>query len=197
MKNQLKSASPASLIALGEGMGKFTAISLMLYVALSMQVASAERIEVASLSSSNESALQDISYQTPTAFQSSSLNRGFLEESDLAIGSILKSRHFRKVDYYNYNETHGGIYINVNTLSMGTYKNSANVQSTFITYNPNLYQAASFKVNLVAGVANGYERWQYAQGDYLPILGVSAQWRYLKTMLAPDSVAFGLEFPLN
>jgi len=69
---------------------------------------------------------------------------------------------------------HDGVYININKWSAGTYKNSADVQSMFVTYNPNLYRNESFKINLVVGVANGYEGWEYAQGDYLPILGVSA-----------------------
>ncbi len=92
---------------------------------------------------------------------------------------------------------HDGVYINNNKWSAGTYKNSADVQSMFVTYNPNLYRNESFKINLVVGVANGYEGWEYAQGDYLPILGVSAQWGYLKTVLAPDALAFGIGLPLN
>ena len=55
----------------------------------------------------------------------------------------------------------------------------------------------SFKVNLVARIADGYEGWEYAQGDYLPVLGVSAQWTYLKTMLGPDALSFGFELLLN
>jgi hypothetical protein len=59
---------------------------------------------------------------------------------------------------------------------VGTYENSGNVQSDFVTYNPNLYRRKSLEVNLVTGVADGYEGWDYAQNGYLPILGVSAKW---------------------
>ena len=89
------------------------------------------------------------------------------------------------------------MYININKWSAGTYKNSSDVQSTFVTYNPNLYRNKSFKINLVAGIANGYEGWEYAQGDYLPVMGVSAQWKYLTTMLLPETIAFGFELLLN
>jgi hypothetical protein len=52
-------------------------------------------------------------------------------------------------------------------------------------------------MNLLAGLANGYEGWENAQGDYLLILGVSTQLGYLKTVLSPDAIALGVEFPLN
>ena len=49
----------------------------------------------------------------------------------------------------------------------------------------------------MTGVADGYEGWDYAQNDYLPILGDSAKWMNLKAMLSPNLVAFGLELALN
>ena len=85
----------------------------------------------------------------------------------------------------------------MNEWSAGTYINSADNQSVALTYNNNLYRKESFKVNLVTGVANGYEGVEYAQSDYLPILGVSAHWGYLKTVLLPNAVVFGLELPMN
>lgn len=125
------------------------------------------------------------------------LNRSFLTQNKIAIGTVLQSHHFDKYDYYDYNESHNGIYLNINSWSTGVYKNSADVQSVFLTYNPNLYTNKSFIVNLVTGIANGYDGWEHAQGDYLPILGVSAQWTYLKTMLSYEAIAFGIELPLN
>jgi hypothetical protein len=122
---------------------------------------------------------------------------GFLERADIAIGSLLSSHHFSKVSYHDYNETHNGVYININNWSLGTYKNSADVQSTVVTYNSRLYGKKLFKMNLLAGLANGYEGWENAQGDYLLILGVSTQLGYLKTVLSPDAIALGVEFPLN
>jgi len=127
----------------------------------------------------------------------SNLNRGFLKQNKIAIGTVLQSHHFDKYDYHDYNESHNGIYLNINRWSTGVFQNSADVQSVFITYNPTLYTNKSFVVNLVTGIANGYEGWEYAQGDYLPILGVSAQWTYLKTMLSHEAIAFGIELPLN
>jgi len=169
----------------------------ILLVAVSLHTVSAEATEVASISTVED--FTSVGYPNPSSLtvSASNINGGYLEEAEIAIGSILKSYHFSKYDYHDYNETHDGVYININKWSAGTYKNSADVQSTFVTYNPNLYRQESFKINLVVGVANGYEGWEYAQGDYLPILGVSAQWKYLKTMLAPDSLAFGIELPLN
>lgn len=127
----------------------------------------------------------------------SNLNRGFLKQNKIAIGTVLQSHHFDKYDYHDYNESHNGIYLNINRWSTGVFQNSADVQSVFITYNPTLYTNKSFVVNLVTGIANGYEGWEYAQGDYIPILGVSAQWTYLKTMLSYEAIAFGIELPLN
>jgi hypothetical protein len=80
---------------------------------------------------------------------------------------------------------------------VGTYENSGNVQSTFVTYNPHLYRDKSLEINLVTGMADGYEGWDYNQNGYLPILGVSAKWMNIKAMLSPHLVAFGLELPLN
>lgn len=137
------------------------------------------------------------SYGLTEALPKSNSKRGYLEENEIAIGTILVSHHFKKYDYHDYNETHNGVYINVNRWSTGTYRNSADEQSVFVTYNPNVYRNRLLKVNLVAGISNGYEGWENAQGDYLAILGFSAQWMYLKTVLSYDAVAFGLEVPLN
>lgn len=120
--------------------------------------------------------------------------KGFLEEAEIAIGTILRSHHF---DDENYNETHNGFYVSIDRWSIGKYTNSNNVESNFVTYNPKIYSTNSLNFNLVAGVADGYDDWSYAQGDYLPILGVSAQWMNLRTMLSHSLVAFGLELPLN
>ena len=120
--------------------------------------------------------------------------QGLLETTRITLGTIYKSHHFKD---YDQNETHNGIYVNVKEWSLGTYENSSYTQSVFVTYNPNLYQGKSVELNLVTGVANGYEGWQYAQNDYLPILGVSARWMALKAMLTPEFITFGFELPLN
>lgn len=124
---------------------------------------------------------------------------GFLDNNKIAVGTILRSHHFDKdrYDYHDYNETHNGVYLNVNRWSTGTFINSADERSVFVTYNPNVYRKESFAVNMVAGIANGYEGWENSQGDYLLIVGVSAQWKILKTIVSPDAVAFGFEVPLN
>ncbi len=168
-----------------------------LLVALSPNMVSAQGLDVASISTMDNTTLAVNAVQAPVTVPVLNLNRGYLEEAEIAIGTVLKSYHFNKYDYHDYNETHDGVYLSLNRWSAGKYRNSADVQSTFVTYNPSLYQSESFKINLVTGVANGYEGWEHAQGDYLLVLGVSAQWKYLKTMLAPDAVAFGLELPLN
>ncbi len=122
-----------------------------------------------------------------------------LENSKIAIGTILKSYHFDKdkYDYHDYNESHDGVYIVVNSWSAGTYINSASNRSVFVTYNSNLYRNNSIAVDFTSGIANGYEGWENAQGDYLPILGFSAQWTYLKSFLTYDAVTLGIELPLN
>ena len=120
--------------------------------------------------------------------------RGLLEQVSLSFGTIFSSRHFKDEDY---NETHNGIYLNINNWTLGTYENSGYATSNFITYNANLYQRKAFAVNLVTGVADGYEGWEYARNGYAPIVGVSAQWMSLKTIVSPEFVAFGVEVPLN
>lgn len=120
--------------------------------------------------------------------------RGYLETAKISVGTILRSRHFSTRDF---NETHHGIYLNLDRWSIGTYRNSGDEQSAFVTYNPELYRKESFAINLVAGVADGYEGWNLAQDEYLPILGVSANWMNLRTLLSFDVVAFGFELPLN
>ena len=180
-----------------KGMGKMKASLSILLVAVSLNIVSAEGLDVASISIVDDFTLVSDSIRSPVTAGAPNLNRGYLEEAEMAIGTILKSFHFSKYDYHDYNDSHNGVYININKWSAGTYKNSADVQSTFVTYNPNLYRNELFTINLVAGLANGYEGWENAQGDYLPILGVSAQWKYLKTMLGSDALAFGIELPLN
>lgn len=129
-------------------------------------------------------------YQVPATKRRS----GFLEKTRISIGTILQSHHFNDDGY---NETHDGIYLSVENWSLGTYRNSGDEKSVFVTYNPSLYQSRSLEVNLVAGVADGYEGWEFAQKGYLPLLGVSTQWMYLRTILSYDMVAFGFELPLN
>ena len=128
--------------------------------------------------------------------QGASSSDSFLSRNKIAIGTILKSHHFDKYDYHDYNETHDGVYLNVNRWSAGTFINSADERSVFVTYNPNLYQKESFVVNAVTGIADGYEGWENAQGDYLIILGVSAQWSVLKTLLTYEAISVGFELPL-
>lgn len=170
------------------------AILSILLLVVSLHMVPSEAAEVAVISITDDLNSVGDSYFVSVAIPTPNFNGGYLEKAEMAIGSILKSYHFSK---YDYNETHDGLYIRINKWSMGTYNNSSDVQSTFVTYNPGLYRNELFRVNLVAGVANGYEGWEYAQGDYLPVLGVSAQWKYLKTMIAPDAVAFGIEMRLN
>ena len=169
---------------------------LVLLVSLSLNVSADETGDDSELSTS---ALDPriTPYISPNA--SSSAEKGFLEENKIAIGAIMKSRHFDKdkYDYHDYNEDHEGVYLSINRWSTGTFINSADERSVFVTYNPEMYQNRSFMVKLVTGLANGYDGWENAQGDYLVILGVSAQWSFLKTMLSYDSVTFGMELPLN
>ena len=124
------------------------------------------------------------------------LNRGegLLATSDVAIGTILTSHHFDNEDY---NETHNGIYLSIDEWTLGTYKNSGNDQSNFVTYNSEIYRKHQLEVDLVIGLADGYGDWELARGEYLPILGFSTKWTYFKTMMSYDVVAFGLELPLN
>ena len=120
--------------------------------------------------------------------------KGLLETTDIAIGTILTSRHF--VDE-NYNETHNGIYLRIDRWSVGTYRNSVYEQSNFIAYNSEVYRQRQLGVELVMGVADGYGEWEQARSEYLPILGLSASWTYLKAMVSYDVLAFGFELPLN
>ena len=122
--------------------------------------------------------------------------KGLLETTKIKLGTIYKSHHFNDDDY-NYNETHNGIYVSVEGWSVGTYENSGYDQSVFVSYNPNLYRGNSLEVNMVAGVADGYEDWKYSRNGYLPIVGVSAKWMNLRAMLSPNVIAFGVELPLN
>jgi hypothetical protein len=166
----------------------------ILLVSVSLNTGASAGEENADISTSALS-LEIEPYRLPKTLSPS--DRGYLEETKIAIGTIVKSHHFKKYDYHDYNDSHNGVYISINRWSTGTFTNSADVQSTFITYNPNVYKKKSFEVNLVAGVANGYDGWENAQGDYLPILGVSARWAFLKAMLSYDAVTFGIELQLN
>ena len=123
--------------------------------------------------------------------------KGVLEKTKITLGTIIKSHHFKEYDYQDFNESHNGIYINIDNWSTGTYTNSTNKRSLFVMYNSNLYNNNILKVNLVSGLANGYDGWENAQGDYMPILGFSTQLSYLKAILTYDAIAFGLEMPLN
>lgn len=120
--------------------------------------------------------------------------KGLLETTKITMGTIYKSHHFNNKEF---NETHNGIYLSAAGWSLGTFENSGNAQSVFVTYNPEIYRKNSLEVNLVTGVANGYEDWKYSHNGMLPVVGVSARWMNLKTMVSPDAVAFGLELPLN
>ncbi len=162
---------------------KIVSVALLLYTGVS------KGYEFDSISSNNLNLGSD-SYELSVTKR----EKGLLETTKITLGTIYKSHHFSGDDY---NETHNGIYVNVEGWSLGTYENSFNAQSVFVTYNPNLYRRNSLEVNLVTGVADGYEGASYAQNGFLPILGVSAKWMYVKAMLSPELVAFGFELPLN
>ena len=83
--------------------------------------------------------------------------KGYLDTTKLALGTILKSHHFNGGDY---NETHNGIYLNIEKWSLGTYNNSANVQSNFVTYDSDIYSRRNLKVGLMVGIADGYKGWE-------------------------------------
>jgi len=126
-------------------------------------------------------------------FSTSALG-GFLEESDIAVGTIMKSHHFSNL---NLNETHNGLYININRWSLGRYLNSINQQSTIITHNTQWYKKESFIVKSLVGAATGYAGQKYAFGDVLPVIGMSAQYGYFKGVIIPDAIVLGIEIPLN
>jgi hypothetical protein len=125
---------------------------------------------------------------------STSIFGGYLEESDVAVGTIMKSHHFKPL---NYNEAHNGIYFNINRWSFGRYTNSINKQSTVITHNTSLYKKESFEIKSVVGFATGYRDMKYSYGDILPMVGLSAQYMYFKGVLIPEAIVFGVEIPLN
>jgi len=161
----------------------------ILFVALLLNTGVSKGYEFDSIAS-NSLALESDSYDLSVTKR----QKGLLETTKITLGTIYKSHHFKNDDY---NESHNGIYVSVEGWSLGTYENSGNVQSVFVTYNPILYRGKSLEVNLVTGVADGYEGSDYAQNGYLPILGVSAKWMNVKAMLSPELVAFGFELPLN
>jgi len=161
----------------------------ILGIALLLHASVSTAQELGNLANS-EFNLQSGAYHLPV----SNPQPGFLETTKMRIGTIYRSHHFNDEGY---NESHNGIYLGVANWAVGTYKNSGYQQSVFVTYNSQLYQQKSLQVNLVTGVADGYRGWNLAQGDYLPVLGVSAQWMYFKTMMSYDVLAFGIELPLN
>ena len=178
-------------------MSKLTrALFLVLFLPVSSGAFANDR-ELANESSTAALNSQEFADFVPTAGPPAGEN--FLDKNKIAVGTILKSHHFDKdrYDYHDYNENHDGVYFNINRWSTGTFINSADERSLFLTYNPNIYRKHSFAVNMVTGIANGYEGWENAQGDYLLILGLSAQWSILKTMVTPETATFGLEIPLN
>jgi hypothetical protein len=182
-------------------MAKMKASLLVLLVVLLLLATSTQRVEAGVIPESvvvsmvDDANLANEPYeQQQITVSATSSKKGILEESEMAIGTILNSYHFSS---YDFNETHGGLYISMNQWTVGTFLNSVDEQSVMVTYNSTLYKKESFKVDLVAGLANGYERMEYAQNGYLPVLGVSAQWGVLKTVLMPNAVAIGIELPLN
>ena len=95
-------------------MGKTKASLSLLLVAVSLHMVSAEAVEVASLSIGDDFNLAADPNRSSLIIPVSNLNRGYLEEAEIAIGTVLKSYHFAKYDYHAYNETHNGVYININ-----------------------------------------------------------------------------------
>lgn len=166
----------------------------LLLIAVAPNMVFAEGVKVASIAIGDNFARTEVPGHRPVTALAAGFNEGYLQHNEMAIGTILTSYHFSN---NNSNETHDGIYLSMNEWSAGTFINSVNNQSVAVTYNRKLYRNELFKVSMVTGIANGYEGVDYAQGDYLPILGVSAQWGYLRSTLLPNAVAFGIELPLN
>ena len=119
---------------------------------------------------------------------------GYLEESDVALGTIMRSHHFSD---YDYNETHQGLYLSINNWSVGRYTNSYSRSSTVITHNMEWSRNKSFVIKSLLGAATGYQGQRFALGDVLPVIGMSAQYGYFRGVIIPDAVIFGIELPLN
>ena len=117
-----------------------------------------------------------------------------LERKQVSFGTILQSHHFSDDEF---NESHNGIYFEVDGWTVGTYQNSYYRDSVFFTYNSDIYNSNGLKFSFVTGLADGYANTPLAQDDYLPILGLSAQMKNLKAMLIYDVLVFGLEFKMN
>ncbi len=121
---------------------------------------------------------------------------GYLEESDVALGTIMRSHHFSD---YDYNETHQGLYLSINNWSVGRYTNSFNKSSTVITHNTEWYRNRAFEIRSIEGAATGYEGQKY---DGLRVLAgnlyVEARWPVDHQLrVIPDAIVFGIAFPLN
>ena len=118
----------------------------------------------------------------------------YLQRKQISMGTILKSVHFSDEEF---NESHTGIYFEVDNWSVGTYENSYYRDSAFVTYNSEFYNSRGLKFSFVAGLADGYRNHSMAQDDYLPILGLGAQVKNFKAMLIYDVLVLGLEFRMN
>jgi len=126
---------------------------------------------------------------------STSAFAGYLEESDVALGTIMPSHHFSD---YDYNETHQGLYLSINNWSVGRYTNSFNKSSTVITHNTEWYRNRAFVVKSIEGAATGYEEQKYGLRVLAEYLYVEARWPVdLQVRVIPDAVVFGIEFVLN
>ena len=131
---------------------------LVLFVASLLHALSAQRAEAGVIPEPvivtmvEDATLDSDPYTQQVTISAASPRKGILEESQMSIGTIINSYHFSS---YDFNETHGGLYIRMNQWTVGTFLNSVEEQSVMVTYNSNLYKKESFKIDLVAGVVYG------------------------------------------
>ena len=108
--------------------------------------------------------------------------------ADVKIGTMNYSYHYDRSD--DWNETHNGIFLQVDNWTVGTYENSEWHRSQYVAYSAPIADSKYFEWTV--GGATGYEKL-----PVMPLVGVKATYHYVYSLITPTVIAVGLSIPIG
>jgi hypothetical protein len=116
---------------------------------------------------------------------------GCASKPPISIGTINYSKHYVEKDYY-YEGDHQGVYIRVDHITVGTYKNSYRDRSFFAGYGDDIGSLGPVDFRWNLGGVSGYRDHSSWDHEVMPWGYVDAQLGFFNIMITPGAVAVGL-----
>ncbi|MEM7210158.1 MAG: hypothetical protein AAF434_20220 [Pseudomonadota bacterium] len=111
--------------------------------------------------------------------------------NEFAVGYIAGSYHFDRE--LSKNENQNGVYMRYKWFGAGVYTNTMHTTSRFVGGQWRLKRIGMADFSISAVIADGYEGYKSARGDYLLIPSIDAKFEYMWISIAPKAAFTGVE----